>query len=328
MTAGPFAKRRISSYYEKMAGRCVVLLLISVAMAGCTEKKRLGAQDYFKQATSSYQSGALDVAIEEYKEMLDQQPFSPYTEEAELRIAHAQYLAGNYAEAVVSFTDFQRRHPTSAHLPFVGYGLGMCYVKQIKSIDRDQTAAQNAEIYFQTVIQQFPDSPFADLSRQELQRCRESLAGHELYIADFYAKRDNQKAAEIRMLTLAARYGETAAAANSLLQLGQIYRRTQRTDEAILAYQALTELRTEGPQVQDARLALAELAPDAEPPARDPIDSLLAANGRKRSTGAQETIKVPGLDTSGTPSMFGATSPLAPPFDPFGRQGGGGLYPY
>ena len=128
----------------------------------------------------------MTLAIDEYHELLDQYPFSEHNEEAELKIAHAQYLSGNYPEAVVALTDFQRRHPTSPHLPLVGYYLGMCYVQQMGTIDRDQTAARNAQTYFQTVAQQYPDSPFADLARQQLARCQESLAAHEFYVAKFY----------------------------------------------------------------------------------------------------------------------------------------------
>src|SRR5262245_52969188 len=102
-----------------------VLLWISIAaVAGCATKKSRTAEQYFKDANENFRTGALPVAIESYHELLDQYPFSEYSEEAELKIAHAHYLNGNYAEAIVALTDFQRRHPTSSHLPFVGYYLG------------------------------------------------------------------------------------------------------------------------------------------------------------------------------------------------------------
>ncbi len=302
---------------------CNVLLAVTLSVAGCAGKKHLTADQYFNDATRDFRSGALTLAVDEYHDLLDQYPFSEFNEEAELKIAHAQYLNGNYLEAIVALTDFQRRHPTSPNLPFVGYCLGMCYARQMSTIDRDQTSAQNAETYFLTVSRQYPDSPFAELARQELAHCRESLAEHELYIADFYERNGNNKAAEIRILTMASRFGDTDAAADGLLGLARLYRRGKRDDNAVLAYQALTQLHPTGSQVESARRALRQLS-DVDPPTGDPLDLLLAANGRQRSTGTFETVQVPGLEpprTAHRPSGAGGPA-MVPPFDPFGRGRG------
>jgi outer membrane protein assembly factor BamD len=301
-----------------------LVVMLALACAGCSTKKHLTADQYFRNATEDFRGGALTLAIEEYHELLDQYPFSQYNEEAELKIAHAHYLNGNYPEAIVALSDFQRRHPTSPHLPFVGHCLGMCYVQQMSTIDRDQTAAQNAQAYFLTVAQQYPDSPFADLARQQLAACRESLAEHEVYVANFYVGHGNNKAAEIRLLIMASRYGETDASANGLLRLARLYRTGNQQDHAALAYQALTQLHPRGPQAETAHRALARLQVD--PPAgADPLDLLLAANGRQRSTGTFETVQVPGLEpprTAHRPSGPGGVPALGPMSDPFGRGRG------
>jgi outer membrane protein assembly factor BamD len=310
-----------------MVNRHTCLCLLAAGMltaggGGCAVKKQLTADQYFTEATENFRSGALTLAMEQYHELLDQYPFSEYNEEAELKIAHADYLNGDYAEAIVALTDFQRRHPTSSHLPFVGYSLGMCYARQIGTIDRDQTAAQNAQTYFLTVSRQYPESPFAELAREELARCRENLAQHELHIAGFYARHGNQKAAEIRLLTLASRYEETDASADALLRLARLYRRDRRDEYAALAYQALARSHPGGAQGAAARQALDRLARTAPPTAGDPLGVLLAANGRQRSSGTLEPVQVPGLEpvrTARGPS--GAPAPaLAPPMDPFGRN--------
>jgi outer membrane protein assembly factor BamD len=300
-------------------------ILVVFVLAGCAAKQHLTADEYFNQATERYRSGALTVAIDNYHELLDQYPFSEYNEEAELKIAHAHYLEGNYAEAIVALTDFQRRHPTSAQLPFVGYLLGMCYVQQMCTADRDQTAARSASNYFLTVSQQYPDSPFSELARIELERCRERLGEHELYVANFYSKRGNRPAAKVRLLTLASRYEETAASADGLLRLAAICREDDEREQAILAYQAITKSHPTSPSAATARAALAKLDADTDP-AGDPVDVLLAANGRRRSEESAEPVQVPGLDTTRTARGPSAGVPgLAPPIDPFGRGRGGGF---
>jgi len=307
-----------------MKTHSIAWFLFLAALAGCAGKQHLSADQYFNNATDHFREGALTLSIDEYHELLDQYPFSEYNEEAELKIAHAHYLAGNYPEAIVALTDFQRRHPTSAQLPFVGYALGMCYVQQMGTLDRDQTAARSAQNYFLTVSQQYPDSPFAELAQLEMEHCRERLAEHELYVADFYKKRGNRPAAKVRLLTLASRYEETDASADGLLQLARLLHDEDNTGQAVLAYQAITKAHPESPQAKTARRALERLHADDDP-AGDPVDVLLAANGRRRSEGSFETVQVPGLDNTRSARGPSGAPALAPPIDPFGRSNAGGL---
>jgi outer membrane protein assembly factor BamD len=289
-------------------------------MAGCSTKQPLPAKEYFESANKNFRTGAYSAAVEDYRELLDQHPFSEHNEEAELRIAHAQYLQGSYAEAVVALSDFQRRHPTSPHLPFVGYILGMCYAQQLSQPDRDQTAAQNAQTYFLTLSRQYPESPFAELARQQLARCRDILAQHELYVAKFYERAGNGKATEVRLLTLAAQFGETTTAAQGLLQLAEHYQRRGETDHAALAYQAVTHLHPGTAFAVTAQQALQNLQKTGPLLGADPIDTLLAANGRQRAPTAFETVQLPGLTAPQMPRRSGGPGPLmAPPSDPFGR---------
>ncbi|MCK6555022.1 outer membrane protein assembly factor BamD [Candidatus Binatia bacterium] len=308
------------------------LALAAAALAGCAGKKGQTSEQYFTTANDSFRTGALDMAIEQFNELLDQHPFSEHSEEAELRIAHAYYLAGSYPEAVVALTDFQRRHPTSPNLPFVGYYLGMCYLRQMNTLDRDQTAARNAHTYFLTVSRQYPDSPFAELARERLAECRDRLAAHDLYVANFYRRRENFRAAEVRMLTLASRYQETPAAAEALIELGNYYGSQKRPEQAALAYLALIDAQPTSPELPRAEEELAKLPADL--PATgggDPLGALLAANGRQRSTLDIEPIRMPdlsakpprpGLAGAGSPGGFGqGGGPFGGGGSPFGRGG-------
>src|SRR5206468_4273987 len=126
----------------------------------------------------------------------------PYAEEAQLKIAYAYYLDKKYAEAVAAFSDFERAYPTSAHLPFVEYYRGMCYLEQMRSIDRDQSVTEKAQEFFRMVTDRYPESPFASLAEEKIKVCREALAAHELYVADFNAKNSDLPAPGVDPLLL------------------------------------------------------------------------------------------------------------------------------
>lgn len=310
---------------QRMQRRRLATLIALAALAGCASKEKLPPGQYMEQAEQSFHGGSLSLAIEQYKELIDQHPFSEHNELAEVRVAHAHYLNGSYPEAVVALTDFQRRHPTSPHLAFVGYLLGMCYVQQIDTIDRDHTAAQNAQSYFMTMAQQFPSSPFAELARQRLAQCRDHLAAHELYVADYYEGQGNSRAAEIRRLELAMRYRESSRAARALLQLGRMYESRDRTDEAALAYRALVQLHPRSDEAVQVRSSLAADAPPTDVDANDPLAALLAMNGRELTDRDSESapIPVPGLEPSRGPRMPSGVPMMGGGFDPFGRSNRG-----
>ena len=292
-------------------------------VASCAAKKKLTADQYYHAAEEYYREGAYPMAIETFRDLLDQNPFSSYTEEAELRIAHAHYLDEQYIQAIAALTDFQRRHPTSAHLAFVGYELGMCYEKQMGTIDRDQSAARSAERYFQTLIQQYPDSPYAELAREELAKARRSLAEHELYVARFYGEFGNEKAAEDRSLGIVGEYPHTDAAGEALYMLAQIFRKQKDDYRAALAYASLVQQHPNNAWAPRAQGALKQLEPNHVIP-ENARETLLAASGYKPqpSWASAEPVPVPGAETVHQPNP-----PPRPPIGepgPFGTGMGGG----
>jgi outer membrane protein assembly factor BamD len=296
-----------------------LVLVILFAGAGCATKNRLSADEYFKQASLNLRDGAYELAVEQYRELLDQHPFSEYSEEAELKIAHAHYLKGSCREAIATLSDFQRRHPTSPYLPLVGYLLGRCYEAEIRPPDRDQSASQSAHAYYLAIAQQHPNSPFADLAREQLNRCRESLAGHEYMVAKFYARRGNAKAAEYRLLDLLNRFEDTDMAAEALYALGQLYREDGERERAKLAFAAVSYHHPNHDIASDAKRALAKLVREEDPPRGDPLVVLKAQSGRTRSLALAQVVELPEPGTSPAPAA-GFGPPLGAGGGPFGGR--------
>jgi outer membrane protein assembly factor BamD len=309
---------------------CLSAALLVVAAAGCAAKKPGSANEYFKMASSNLREGSYNQAVENYRNLLDEYPFSEYSEEAELKIGIAHYKNHSCPEATAAFADFQRRHPTSSYLPLVGYLLGQCAEEQMRPSDRDQSAAQNAHAYYQALIQQHPTSPYSELAREQLERCRETLADHELLIAEYYAKHDNRKAAETRLLDLTNRFVDTDVAGAALFQLGELYRDTQQPDKAILAFAAVKYYHPDHEVAKRAQQELEQLLGDAPPPSGDPLAVLKSETGRTRTIAIAQTTR-PIQDQkqqARRPSSPGTGFGLPQNTGPFGRGGGpyGGRY--
>jgi outer membrane protein assembly factor BamD len=291
--------------------RSVLSLLLVSATFGCGAKQELSADQYYSNAAKEFRNGAYSVAIQNYRELLDQHPFSEYTEDAELKIGQAHYLDGECTEAIAAFGDFQRRHPTSPNLPLVGYLIGGCYERQMRPPDRDQSAAQNAHAYYLAVTQQYPNSPFADLAQDRMEHCRDNMARHEMSVADFYASYENRQAAEFRLLDLVNRFNDTDVAGDALYELGSLYREQGANERAALAFAAVTRYHSENNVARQAEKALSQLETTESLPDGDPLAALREKAGRSRALALTEVVDLP-------------EKPTRPGFGGFGGIPGGG----
>ena len=235
------------------------LSLVLLGVWGCSATlRRPSAKEYYQQANTSFADEDYLGASDQYRELLDQYPLNPYAEEAQLKAAYGLFMEENYAEAVAAFKDFERAYPTSRHMPFVKYFLGITNYSQIRSKDRDQAVTRRADGFFQEVIDRYPESAFVLQAEEKSRSSRDILAAHELMVANFNEKRGNLTATKARLRSLIEQYSETDATVEALGRLEQILNEEGNVELADLAARA-----------QSARRA-AGAAPSAEPPA-DPL---------------------------------------------------------
>ncbi|MGH7859754.1 MAG: outer membrane protein assembly factor BamD [Candidatus Binatia bacterium] len=257
-----------------------ILLLSGLLLASCATQKVLPEKEYFDSGTEAMDEEAFDVAIDQYQKLLEEYPFSEYTEEAQLKIAFAQYKSERYAEAIASFQDFQRMHPTNPNLPFAEYYLAMSYKDQMGAKDRDQSASAQAHAHFQALIDRYPESPFAEKAKKQLRECRELLAEHELSVAEFYLHWGNPLGAESRLRNLLQTYPDTATTAEALLRFGNYFRKQGDLTRAALAFAALKEKYPENPLSGEAKSALARLSEKSVEADSEPLAALVETLGR------------------------------------------------
>jgi outer membrane protein assembly factor BamD len=274
---------------------CFLTVLGAIAF-GCASKRTPTAEETFITAKEHFDRGAYELAIEAYKELLDQHPFTEHSGEAETKIAQAYYLMGRYPEAIAAFGDFERMHPTSPLVPLVNYYLGMSYLRQMRPMDRDQDASANAHAYFRAVIDRYPGTPWAERAGLRLRECDEALAAHELYIAEFYLRQDNLPAAEARFRQLLKAYVNTDAAGRALHLFGEEYLDRDREDLAELSFLALITHHRDDPLADRASARLAHLTRSGgvsgNAAAQDPLE-LLIIRLAERAAATDEPEKDP-----------------------------------
>ena len=119
----------------------LLLILVAFALlpaAACSLRQKPTGENYYAQGQVDFATKEYKAAIENYQELIDKFPFSPYAEDAEMKIGLAHYQQKDYAEAIGALDDFQRMHPTSKNLELVTYYIGMSYYDQMGREDQDQ----------------------------------------------------------------------------------------------------------------------------------------------------------------------------------------------
>ncbi len=193
------------------AGFFLILVLVAFVLSGCAlfkrgEMKLNSPEALYEKGVEYYQKEKYKKAIEMFQRVKEEYPLSKYALMAELGIADSYFSDDLFIEAETNYNEFINLHPTNPNLPYVIYQIGMCHYKQMMTIDRDQAETIKAKKEFERLLSQFPSSKFAALSEKNLRECRQRLAEQEFYVAHFYFKMKQYKAALKRLESLAANY--------------------------------------------------------------------------------------------------------------------------
>jgi len=267
-----------------------------------TRKPTVPSDKLWNDADQAMRDEAWEIAIQDYKKLLEQYPFDPNAEEAELRIAEAYFNAGRYPEAIAAFGDFERMHPTSDNLALIEYRRGMSYLAQHRSSDRDQQAIKNALDSFRNVVDRYPGTPWAARADLRVRECREELAEHDADIARFYLQRGSLRAAESRLRGLLTDYPETVATAGALDRFAKLYAQREEPEEANLALATLARYHPDTPLGRDARQQLGTLDPAQ---GGDPLPLLVAHIDSMRTQADREKVPKAVSAYSDRPGMPG-----------------------
>ncbi len=213
-----------------------------------------------------------------FQKLIDQYPFSPYAEDAELKIGLSQYQDKRYAEAISSLGDFEKMHPTSKQIELASYYLAMAHYDQIGRPDQDQSNTEQALQQFEIIERRYPETGFAALAHQQISVCREMLARHQLLIGDFYYKKANFRAAESRLAELMQKWPDTPVGDEALYQLGTTL---EKEGTKYSAAQAFTAVVLHYPGTTYASKAQRELKKLHQPvdTEEDPLHLVLTESG-------------------------------------------------
>jgi outer membrane protein assembly factor BamD len=248
-------------------------LLGASACAGSARDSSGGAVTYSVSAKQNYDKGMKALENEEWMDAAKyfafvkaRFPYSKFAVLADLRVADAAFGAGAYLEAIDSYKQFIKFHPTHEMVEngYASFRIGESYFKMLPddwflippSYEKDQTSALDAMRELTTFQKKYPKSPYFERSEKMRRLCARKLASHEWYVARFYWDRNRPMGTVLRLRTLLDRYGGVGYDEQALLLLGKAYWRVGRRDDAKRAWQHLVDKYPRARQASEARMHL------------------------------------------------------------------------
>ena len=220
--------------------RWVSIALITAAVAGCAGRAPDEAadarpvEDLYEEARTSLSNGSYTQAIDRFEQLVARYPFGTYAVQSQLMIIYAHYRAGQYESAIAAAERFQRMHPRNEHVAYTLYmsGVtrqakgpsGMAAMLGVDETLRDPEPSRRAFSEFRELVEQYPDSEYADDARARMDEIRTELAAYELYVGRFYLEREAYIAAAKRAQTVTTRYPGTPAVPEAMRMLAEAYR--------------------------------------------------------------------------------------------------------
>ncbi|MFC3551579.1 outer membrane protein assembly factor BamD [Lysobacter cavernae] len=206
--------------------RLLTLLLIVAFASGCGKffkdkdaDEGQPVEQLYEKAHTSMTNGNWSAAEATFKRLVAQYPYGPYTEQALVETAYAQYKSGKHDDAISSIDRFIRTYPTHRNTSYMYYLRGLTnssrdtvFLQQVWSLDasrRDLATPLQAFNDFSIVADRYPNSRYAQDARKRMRGLRDMFARHELDTAIYYLRRTAFVAAADRAKFLLETYPQS-----------------------------------------------------------------------------------------------------------------------
>ena len=217
-----------------------VAVLCALALAGCagTQKKlRLAYEERPVELLYSTGAARLDSrrwsdAVDYFREVERQHPYSEWSRRAILMTAYAHYQSNAYADAIGDADRFLSLYPGNPSAVYAYYLKAICYFEQIVDVNRDQAFTELAQNALREVVQRYPNTEYAQDARLKVDMVNDQLAGKEMTIGRYYLRNGQTLAAIGRFRTVVDRYQTTSHTPEALYRLVESYLTIGLADEA------------------------------------------------------------------------------------------------
>jgi len=203
-------------------------------LAACAGTKKTGvytedARIAYETAMEAFEKEDCITAEPMFRDIRANYPYTRYAALSELREADCLSLQDKHVEAIEIYERFARVRASHESVPYARFKAAESQYEQIPSewwlsppaYERDMRAARDALKDLRRYLLDYPYDENADKAADMEKRTLQLLAQHELYVADFYLRREHPEAAIKRLTGMLQTYEGSGFEPQAMLLMGR-----------------------------------------------------------------------------------------------------------
>ncbi|MEE2644225.1 MAG: outer membrane protein assembly factor BamD [Myxococcota bacterium] len=194
------------------------LLFITFVNLGCgsqaPERYQDSAAHFYELAVAALEDDDFISATDHFRTVHTKYVYSRYAPLAEVGEADTDFAQESYALAIEKYQTFIQKRPNHERVPYAFWKIAESYFLQRPTdnfilpptYEKDLSPSKDALRALRAYLQRYPEGEFRARADKARLSCLQTLAAHELYVADFYLQRDQPGAARGRLERVIADY--------------------------------------------------------------------------------------------------------------------------
>jgi outer membrane protein assembly factor BamD len=232
----------------KTAGRHLTAVVAALAMIGagtvlsaCSTSKEgtraayaddAPAGDLYNKGLAYMNAGDLTAAVKAFNEVDRQHPYSEWARKALIMSAYASYKKGKFDDTIQTANRYVTLYPGTEDAPYAQYLIAQSHYNRIPDVTRDQAQTEEALAALEAIVDNYPESEYAEDARKKVIQSRDQLAGKEMQVGRYYLERREYIAAAKRFRYVVENYSNTRHVEEALARLTETYYAMGLTSEA------------------------------------------------------------------------------------------------
>ena len=181
-------------------------------------KEKVSLPKLWGYAMENLVNNNVEGAIEKFKMVERDYSYTEWAPKSLLMMAYIYYQANRCSDTISIIERYVRLYSNNQERIYVEYLKGVCYFEEVNEFSKDQENTFKAIIQFKLLINNYPNTEYADDAKYKLDLLNDLMAGKEMYVARYYMNKQKWAAAISRLKIIVDKYQTTIYRKANLLK--------------------------------------------------------------------------------------------------------------
>ncbi len=198
------------------------------------EENRIDTQmiEAYKKGLEELNKGDVLLAAKMFNEAELLYPQSIWAPRSSLMSAYSYYSQNYYDDAIFELERYLKTYPNHNRIDYAYYMLAMCHYDQIVDEKKDIRPILESKKYFDIITSKYPDSEFSLDANYKIDLINELMASKEIYLANYYIKKEKWIPAINRFKVVLKDYSNTIFIEEAIHRLVELHYNLGMEEEA------------------------------------------------------------------------------------------------